>query len=396
MIEHVHHFELEPAGLAGIAVPQRHHAAVECRVEQNQRAIARDTPAMANDPMSGIDILPPAEPIVGLAEPLEKFAKPTALARRLDQRLVYCREQRGRKHRRHVARLGDHPKRHVLDIAVDPARSRNPVIGFEYFQRLSPDAVRASPAGRTHQPRPADAGRGHPDGREQLLLERLFIAFAGRAGDDVAGRVIGDVLIAPASPRRTNGIQSRKLPAKELGRLPLLELVVERVAIKTEPMAEEVANGRAVFGSAGQLQPRGVVGDRAVEVDLALLGKLDDHRRSDPLAHRGPAKDGLGRDLFARSGKRLPITVEKGDPTVLDDPDRHSDHRRTSGHSLQPGVERGIIDVAPLLRGEFRKMEIGGGSSPGGSGRGRLALHHTHARKRAGHQNHGPDPKPGP
>src|SRR4029453_10575976 len=43
-VEHVHDFELEPAGLVGIAVPQGDHPALAVRVEQDQRADRKRTP----------------------------------------------------------------------------------------------------------------------------------------------------------------------------------------------------------------------------------------------------------------------------------------------------------------------------------------------------------------
>src|SRR4051812_36864220 len=60
VIDHVHHLELQAARLAGVAVPQRDDAALLLRIEQNQRAVAVDAAAVANDVMAGIIIAPPA------------------------------------------------------------------------------------------------------------------------------------------------------------------------------------------------------------------------------------------------------------------------------------------------------------------------------------------------
>ena len=56
---------------------------------------------------------------------------------------------------------------------------------------------------------------------------------------------------------------------------------------------------------------------------------------------------------------RLAIAVEEGDPALLDDPDRHADHRRLLDHPLEARVERGIIDVAALGRRELGQPRAG-------------------------------------
>ena len=44
-------------------------------------------------------------------------------------------------------------------------------------------------------------------------------------------------------------------------------------------MGQQIAYGGLIFVARRQLQVRRVVGDRRVQVDLALLGELGDHRR---------------------------------------------------------------------------------------------------------------------
>src|SRR6185437_15793098 len=51
VIDHVHHFELQTAGLPSVAVPQRDHAALLLRIEQDERAIAADSAAVTDDSM---------------------------------------------------------------------------------------------------------------------------------------------------------------------------------------------------------------------------------------------------------------------------------------------------------------------------------------------------------
>src|SRR5688572_26252243 len=82
-VDHVHDFELKPAGLVRVAVPQRDHAAFLLGVEQDQGAIARNAAAMPDDAVAGIVVAAPAVAVVGLTEPLEEFAEPPALTRRL-------------------------------------------------------------------------------------------------------------------------------------------------------------------------------------------------------------------------------------------------------------------------------------------------------------------------
>jgi hypothetical protein len=79
MIEHVHDLELEAAGLAGVAVPQSDHAALLVRVEQDQRAIAGDAAAVADDVVPGIVVAAPAEAVPGRPQTLEELAQPAAL-----------------------------------------------------------------------------------------------------------------------------------------------------------------------------------------------------------------------------------------------------------------------------------------------------------------------------
>ena len=72
-----------PPGWLRVAVPQGDDAALLLRVEQDQRTIAADAAAMADDVVPGIIVASPAIAVVGLAEPLEELAQAAALARRL-------------------------------------------------------------------------------------------------------------------------------------------------------------------------------------------------------------------------------------------------------------------------------------------------------------------------
>ena len=81
MVDHVHHFELEPAGLARVAVPQRDDAALLLGIEQDQRTVAADPAAVADDVVAGIIIAAPAVAVPGGSEPLEELAQPPALGR---------------------------------------------------------------------------------------------------------------------------------------------------------------------------------------------------------------------------------------------------------------------------------------------------------------------------
>src|SRR5215212_2166980 len=67
VIDHVHHLELEAARLAAVAVPQRDDAALLRRIEEDQRAVAVDPAAVADDVVAGIIIAAPAVAVPGSA-----------------------------------------------------------------------------------------------------------------------------------------------------------------------------------------------------------------------------------------------------------------------------------------------------------------------------------------
>ena len=202
--------------------------------------------------------------------------------------------------------------------------------------------MRAGPAlGAWTNPVHGQAGRGHAERSEQVALDRLLVTHAADPRDHLAGRIIGDILIAPAGARRADAVERRKRAAQEGDVLPLLQLVVEGVAIKPEPVAEHVADRRLQFVAARQMQRRRDRGDRLIEAQPALLGELGHHRRGDALRHGSPAEHGFRRNLLARTLERFAIAIEEGDPAVLDDADRHADHGRLFDHPLQALVEPG-------------------------------------------------------
>ena len=96
--------------------------------------------------------------------------------------------------------------------------------------------------------------RGHAERGEQVPLDHFLVAHAANPGDHLARRIIGDVLIAPASARRADAVQRRKRAAQEGHVLPFLELVVERVAIKPKAVAQHVPDGCLQFVTSGEMQ----------------------------------------------------------------------------------------------------------------------------------------------
>ena len=86
-----------------------------------------------------------------------------------------------------------------------------------------------------------------------------------------------------------------------LGSCPSSSLLSIGVAIKPEAVGQQVADGGPIFVAGGQLEVRRIVGDRRVEVDLALLGELGDHRRRDALRHRRPAEHRFRSHRLARA-----------------------------------------------------------------------------------------------
>ena len=176
------------------------------------------------------------------------------------------------------------------------------------------------------------------------------------ARDHLARRVVGDVLVGPAGARRADRVELRQAGAQEARVLPFLQLVVVGVAIKAEPVRQQVADRRPIFVARGQLEVGRIIGDRRVEVDLALLGELGDHRRRDALRHRRPAEHRVRRHRLARAGERLAIALEEGDAAVLDHADGQPDHRRL-GHQLpQARVEQPVIDVAARCGRQRREL----------------------------------------
>src|SRR4029078_2175205 len=79
VIDHVHDLELKPTRLPGVAIPERDHAALLLRVEQDEGAIALDTAPVTNDPVPGVIVATPTITVPGRADPLEELAQPATL-----------------------------------------------------------------------------------------------------------------------------------------------------------------------------------------------------------------------------------------------------------------------------------------------------------------------------
>ncbi len=187
--------------------------------------------------------------------------------------------------------------------------------------------MRPCPAFGIDQAVAIKAGRGHAQRTEQVSFDQLLVADAANLRRHFARRVISDILIAPARPRRANAVERGQRPAQELGVLPLLQLVVEGVAIEAETVTEDIPDRRHHFITALKVKRWRDRRDRLVEAELSFLGQLGDHRRGDPFRYRRPAEYRLRRHLLARSLHRFAIAAEEGDAAVLDDPDGHPDHR---------------------------------------------------------------------
>src|SRR5438270_2331117 len=121
-IDLVHHLELEAAGLVSVAVPQRNDAALLLRIKKDQRAIAANAAAVADDVVPGIVVAAPAIAVPGGAKPLQELAHSPALGRSDDVGRMDGIEHLAVEHIGHFAHLRFHPQRHVLDVRVD-ARS---------------------------------------------------------------------------------------------------------------------------------------------------------------------------------------------------------------------------------------------------------------------------------
>ena len=234
-----------------------------------------------------------------------------------------------------------------LILLLIPPAPGNLVISVDHRQRALADGMRPRPALVRFQPGKRDAAAAHSNRVEQIALDRLLVGQAGGPRDHLARRVVGDILVRPARARRAGRVELRQARAKQAWVLPFLELIVVRVAIKAEPVREEVANRRSIFVAGRQLEVRRVIGDRCLEIDLALLGKLRDHRRRDALRHRCPAEHRLRSHRITGPGERLAIALQEGDAPVLDDADGKPDHRRLGHQLAEAGVEQAVIDVAP-------------------------------------------------
>src|SRR3546814_14700684 len=77
-------FRSEAARLGGALIPQRDDPAFLFGIEQDQRPIAGDAAAMADEPMPGIVVYPPAKAVIALVQPLGEFAHAPLLAGRPD------------------------------------------------------------------------------------------------------------------------------------------------------------------------------------------------------------------------------------------------------------------------------------------------------------------------
>jgi hypothetical protein len=126
-------------------------------------------------------------------------------------------------------------------------------------------------------------------------------------------------------------------------------------------VGEQIADGRQALITVRQLEVGRVVRDRRVEVDLALFGELCDHSRCDALRAGRPAEHRLRSHRIARTRKSLAIAFEEGDAAILDDSDRHADHRRLLHQLLEPRVEKPVIDIAPGCGRDGSELEMGGG-----------------------------------
>ena len=126
-------------------------------------------------------------------------------------------------------------------------------------------------------------------------------------------------------------------------------------------MAQQVDHRRRIFRAAGQMQVGHIFRYRCVEIDLALLGELRDHRRRQSFRATRPAEHRLGRHRLARSARGLAIARQEGDPAVFDHADREPGHRRSGHHSLQSRVEQRVIDVVPRRDRQLRQPEVGSG-----------------------------------
>ena len=201
---------------------------------------------------------------------------------------------------------------------------------------------------------------GHSKRIEEVALERELVRQAGDLGHDFARRVEGDILVGPAGSGRANRIEHSQVAPQEARIHPFLELVVERIAIQAKAVRQQVRDRRALFVAARQFEVRGIFCDRRVEIDLALLGELGDHRCRNALRHRSPAEHGFGRYRIARTGVGFAIALEERDSAVFDHPDRQPDHSGPGDELPQPRIERCIIDVAPGRRKKRREPHMRG------------------------------------
>ena len=102
-----------------------------CGIEQDQRAIALDPAAVADDAVPGIIVASPAVAVPGGADALEELAQPRPLGRGLHIGRMDRVEHLPVEDVGHLAHLRFHPQRHVLDVAVDSAGRRDLVISVD-------------------------------------------------------------------------------------------------------------------------------------------------------------------------------------------------------------------------------------------------------------------------
>src|SRR5206468_11927146 len=127
------------------------------------------------------------------------------------------------------------------DVAVEPTGARDLVISVDDRQRPPANTVRLRPAAVRFQAGERHARVLHPNGIEQIALDRLLVGHVRRTRDHLARGVESDVLIRPARARRASGGELREAGTKETRVVPFLELVVVSVAIEAEAVRQKVA-----------------------------------------------------------------------------------------------------------------------------------------------------------
>ena len=200
-------------------------------------------------------------------------------------------------------------------------------------------------------------GRGHAEGTEEALVEKVGVALAAHVLDDHAEQEVAHVaVLEPLARGKAERVLGRRVEELHGRVVQPRSARPERLEVFLEPgqsrgVGEQVAHrdrapGR---GALGQVPEDGIV-----ELDLALFHQLHDARRRELLRHRGQLEHGVWRHGH--------VVVEIGEAVALHLDDGAVPDHREGEPGDPPLLHLGLDVVVDAIR-------------PGGRGHGERQDH---------------------